>query len=220
MRFINLELGTGAAIAANRIPSGDTKIMMTPEAKARATVPRQTGYPRCSPSARWPYRGTASEKAEPELTDGSGEDACAESKEIIEKAVQTEQTEDRSSGWRKLMNPIRQVRTDSLATCCFHEKLATITAPQDLFAPILDAKRQSGPILCWGAYQTGLCWLASSKFIVLDKLILVLFTSRSPVACPCEGESVRLGSSDRAPRSCCPDDHTKMLNQLATSCSS
>ena len=51
VRLINLELGTGAATAANRLPSGDTRVMMTPEAKARATADRawvSKVFPNCS----------------------------------------------------------------------------------------------------------------------------------------------------------------------------
>ena len=72
--------------------------------------------------------------------------------------------EDRRSEWRNLMNLPIQVGTDSLATCCSHEKLTTITAREELFAPYL--MPNAGPDPSWQAFKQ-----ASGRFIVLEKLI-------------------------------------------------
>ena len=87
-------------------------------------------------------------KAEAELDNGRiDEDVWAESKEIMEKAVQNEQVDTKSSDWRKLMNLILQLRK-----VCNHPYVLPNAAPE--------------PYYLGEHIKT-----ASGKFIVLDKLI-------------------------------------------------
>ncbi|KAK3706971.1 hypothetical protein LTR37_012470 [Vermiconidia calcicola] len=88
-------------------------------------------------------------KAEDELTNPNGpaDDVWAESKEIMEKAVQNEQGDAKSSDWRKLMNLIMQLRK-----ICSHPYLLLHAEPE--------------PYFLGDHIKT-----ASGKFIVLDKLL-------------------------------------------------
>ncbi len=89
------------------------------------------------------------QKAVSELANAVGptEDVWAESKEIMEKAVQTEEADTESSDWRKLMNLVMQLRK-----VCSHPYLLPNAAPEPY-------------------YLGDHIMRASGKFIVLDKLL-------------------------------------------------
>ena len=86
---------------------------------------------------------------------GQNDDVWAESKEIIEQAIQSEQQVDtKSQEWRKLMNLIMQLRK-----VCSHPYLLPHAGPE--------------PYYLGGHVKT-----ASGKFIVLDKLVEELVEKR------------------------------------------
>lgn len=88
-------------------------------------------------------------KAEDDLSNANGpaEDVWAESNEIIEKAIQDEEVDTKSTDWRKLMNLIMQLRK-----VCNH--------------PYILPNARPSPYYLGEHIKT-----ASGKFIVLDKLI-------------------------------------------------
>jgi SWI/SNF-related matrix-associated actin-dependent regulator of chromatin subfamily A member 5 len=88
------------------------------------------------------------QKAENDLTDPLAvDDVWAESKEIMEKAIQSEEADTKSSEWRKLMNLVMQLRK-----VCSHPYILPNAAPD--------------PYYLGEHVKT-----ASGKFIVLDKLV-------------------------------------------------
>ena len=89
------------------------------------------------------------EKAAEEMSDpnASNDDVWAESKEIMEQAIQSEQADINSNQWRKLMNLILQLRK-----ICSHPYILPHAAPE--------------PYYLGDHVKT-----ASGKFIVLDKLV-------------------------------------------------
>lgn len=96
------------------------------------------------------------EKAEDELADPGAEtsEVWAESKEILEKAIQNEQVDNKSSEWRKLMNLIMQLRK-----VCSHPYILPHAEPEPYYL---------------GDHVI----TASGKFIVLDKIVQELVVKR------------------------------------------
>ena len=85
--------------------------------------------------------------AELAAADDTAEDVWAESKEIMEKAVENDEAETNTSDWRKLMNLVMQLRK-----VCSHPYLLPNAAPEPYYL---------------GDHIKN----ASGKFIVLDKLL-------------------------------------------------